>query len=209
MKDFMFVIAKRKTYKNLLFVLTTFLLSNFYFIFFTTGFSLSFGLSFIIIGVPLFVLFLFAARSAGSLDIVVMNYLLDAGITDVQSRQSVNFWESVRSVIADDITWKRLVYIFVKYPIDILLFTVTTTMIGSSLGMILVPILHTFDIFIFNLPGWIYYNLSTPVIVFLGIFLLIASFHVLNLLTSAYQQAASYFLTVTPKRYAVDLIQNA
>lgn len=188
MKSLFLPFIQKQTYKNLFYIIATFILSNIYFIFFTTGFSLSFGLIFILVGIPLFFVFLYLVKVFGNMEKLIANSVIKANISnDTEAKPSGGFFNWLKDIIEDPKVWRRLLYFIIKYPMDILMFTLAITFLGMSVQLIISPFLYDLSWFSNSMfINWIY-NFSNPYIIFiLGFMLLIFSLHLINAIAEIY-----------------------
>lgn len=127
------------------YLLLSFPLGLFYFVFLVCGISIGIGTLIIWIGVPILMLTIVGWRYLAAferelamnwlnVDIQPMTYPLQIQMTWLQ-----RFWKS----LADYMTWKSLVYLLVKFPLGILSFVVTISMLTLSVSISLITFLLT------------------------------------------------------------------
>jgi hypothetical protein len=185
-----------QSYKNLFYMLTAFVFSNIYLVFFVTGFSLSFGLTFILIGIPLFILLIYLVRQVGNWEILLANAFLETHINE--ARASVmghtDVFQKIKELFTDIRVWKRMLYLMIKYPFDLAVFVIIMAFYGLAINFILAPVIMAFSgnssvvYWLSDLTG------SSLVVSVIGILLLIFSFHVTNGLAEIYRKFTGYFL---------------
>lgn len=190
-------LVQSQSYKNILYIVLTFILSNIYFVFFTTGYSLSFGLAFILIGIPLFIAIIYIARKLGNFEILVANSFLQAQINDKEKpSMDKGFSGWLKNLIANDLTWKRVIYFFLKFPLDIIMFALAVSFLGMSLKLILAPVLMQYAWVDFYEINWLANYLPTFLISVIGVIFMIFTFHLVNAIASIYKKFTHFFLTV-------------
>lgn len=188
-----------QSYKNLFYMGIAFVLSNIYLVFFVTGFALSLGLSITVIGIPLLVLFLYLVRAVGSWEALLANGILAAHIEDQGEepiKQKNNILEKIKELITDKRLWKRMLYLMLKYPLDLAVFVIVILFFSSSLELIFAPFLIG--------QSWHHSSLinalhgvagSSLILSFIGILMLLLSFHLSNALAWIYRMFTGYFLS--------------
>jgi hypothetical protein len=197
MKKLIEPVISLQSYKNLFYMMTAFVFSNIYLVFFVTGFSLSLGLTITIIGIPLFILFLYLVRQVGNWEIMLANGFLNThieGKEDSESNQT-DIVQKIKGLFTDVRVWKRMLYLMLKYPFDLAVFVIVIVFYSIALNLILAPILldkpwyhSSFSVWLSDLTG------SSLIVSVIGIFLLLFSFHVSNGLAEIYKKFTGYFL---------------
>ena len=114
-----------------------------YFTWVVTGFSVSVGLLVLIIGIPIFALFLLSVRGIALMEGRLLEALVGVRMPrrPMFSRKDVSFWQKTKSLFADRLTWTALVYLAFQMPLGIIYFTVTVTLIGTGIWLIFWPII--------------------------------------------------------------------
>jgi two-component system phosphate regulon sensor histidine kinase PhoR len=132
----------------MLYLLLSFPLGLFYFVFLVCGVSISIGTLVIWIGVPISMLTILGWRYMAAferwlamnwlnVDIRPMSYPLQIQVTWLQ-----RFWQS----LTDSMTWKSLVYLLLKFPLGILSFVLTLCLLVLSISISLVTFVLTLTI---------------------------------------------------------------
>lgn len=175
------VITKGQTYLNTLYLLLAFPLGIIYFIFLVVG--LSVGIPLIILFVGLFILM---GVFAGAWILTVFERQLAIWLLRVDippmgrplpSEASV--WERFKAYVTNPVTWKGLLYLFLKFPIGIASFTVTFTLLVLSLVLLTAPL--TYSWLPINVWFWRIDNLPKALIAsVVGLVLTFTSLHVFN-----------------------------
>jgi len=141
------VIAKGQTYLNFIYLFLAFPLGLIYFIFLVTGISV--GVATLIIWVGLFILALVIAGwwlCAGferTLAINLLHFDIPPMSTPRSDKAQTNL-QKLGAFLANPVTWKGLLYLFVKFPLGILSFVVLVTLSAVTLTMLFAPLLYRY-----------------------------------------------------------------
>jgi hypothetical protein len=197
MKKIIEPVISLQSYKNLFYMMIAFVFSNIYLVFFVTGFSLSLGLTFIMVGIPLFILFIYFVRQVGNWEILLANSFLNTKIESSHSSSMVqtDIFQKIKELFTDIRVWKRMLYLMLKYPFDIAVFVIIMVFYTISIKLMLAPVLiyadyeSTFMIWLRDLTG------SSLIVSAIGILLFIFSFHLSNGLAEVYRKFTGYFLS--------------
>lgn len=191
------VVAEKQTYMNLLYILFAFPLSTIYFSLILTGLSLSLGLLIILVGVLIFAATLLMVRVFRLLEIqmteVFLNTRINISAVPETAGKSGNFF---KRTFGSGATWKSFVYfLFIKFPLDIVIFSISISFIGITLHLLLAPIIIYYDWFDSEILEILLDFLEDPyVLPFLGLIWIFLSFHVINGLSWIYRLANPVFL---------------
>lgn len=134
-----------QTYRNLGYLLLSFVLGIAYFVFLTTGISLGLGLSVIWVGVPVLVLVGIAWWKLAAFERRMAGHLLGVSIVPpapVLTDQS-RFRRCMHQV-RNPLTWKSLLYLLLKFPLGIVSFVLTVSLLSVSVSLLAVPFLFQF-----------------------------------------------------------------
>ena len=181
LKTYFGVMARGETYLNTLFLFLAFPLGITYFILLTVGFSL--GLSLIIIWVGLLILAIlfpvvwaliaferFQAIKLLNMEIAPMS---------AQPERDLGLWQRTKDFFTNPVTWKGLLYLFLKFPIGIAEFIIITTGLALSFGMIFAPLAYPWVTI--NFGFWVVDSFAEALgVTFIGLLILPAVFHVFN-----------------------------
>lgn len=153
-----------------------------YFTWAITGLSVSAGLLVVIIGIPIFGLFLMSFRGIALVEGRLVEALLGVRMPrrPLFSRADIGVWQKIKNLFTERQTWTAAVYLILQMPLGITYFTVLTCLIGGSIWLIGRPIWeYAFDIPTFIIPPYGYYTpgWAMPFIVIGGILLLFATMH--------------------------------
>lgn len=140
------VIADPRAYASLFYMLLSLATGIFYFTFVVTGLSLSVGLSILIVGIPVALLFLGLVHVLS----LVEGRMVEVMLGERMPRRPVypaatGFWARIGALITDPRTWTTMLYFVMMLPLGILYFTVVVTGMSVSLAFIAAPFLRLID----------------------------------------------------------------
>ena len=146
------VLSEKRTYANLLYLLVSFPLGIFYFVFLLVGLS-SLLSSSIIVGVPVLLLAIFVWwRLAGFERNLAMRWLhVEISPMAPPRKEGLSRGERFRAHLTNAVTWKSLAYLFVKFPLGIISFvviinmfvlTLVFTVFSLLIGLLAMPFLY-------------------------------------------------------------------
>ena len=190
------VIKQSQTYMNMLYLLLSFPLGTFYFVFLVTGLSLGLGLSITLFGIPILFGTLLLLREFAKFERHLTKIMLGVDIASDTKKDPEGTWYKVKYYLTDSFTWRAVAYLFIKFPLGIISFVFLTTLLSLSLGLIASPIFYHFteiqiiQATIFNSNSY-FVQVISPII---GVFLLLISFHTLNGLSHIFGLLAKYML---------------
>ena len=139
-RGFFGVVADPQSYLNIVYLLLAFPLGTFYFVFLVTGFSLGFGLIITLIGIPILLLVLSGSWALCRFERQVAITLLNEDIPLSVSRPaSGGLWSRVKALLKDRVTWTGVLYLFLKFPLGIVTFTIAVTLIAVTVGFLFAP----------------------------------------------------------------------
>jgi len=144
-EGFFGVLSDPQSYLNIVYLLFSFPLGVFYFIFLITGFALGFSLAILLIGLVILFLVLWASRGLAAWERQLSIWLLEAHIAP-QPRLVVSTdkaWESFKAFLSDPFTWKGLLFLMLKFPLGIISFVIVVFFVTLPLSLILTPLVYT------------------------------------------------------------------
>ena len=135
-----------QTYLNILYLLLAFPLGLAYFIILVTGLSLGFSLAILWVGLLILALMVIAWWIMAAVERQLAIWLLREQIPPMDSPKPAGpeFWARCKSHLTNPVTWKSLVYLFVKFPLGVLSFVVVVTCLSLSAGLIAAPWLYPY-----------------------------------------------------------------
>lgn len=182
-RNFFGVVTRKQTYLNLTYLLFSFPLGTAYFIFLVTGLSMGLSLSITLIGIPILILMLVAWWELASFERQLAIWLLGIDIPPMEPRKISNqkMAEKLKGYILNPVTWKGLVFLFIKFPLGIFTLIVSFVLLVFTIVLISVP-------FIYN-TGYVNFGffevetLGAALVLMLGGLLLgFISLHIMNAL---------------------------
>ncbi len=189
------VFVRPQTYLNLVYLFLTFPLGLIYFIILVTGISLGIGLLIVWVG-----FLILAAVLALSWAFTIFERQLAVNLLQVQIQQKPSttvpgetILHQLKRLVTNAQTWKGMLYLFLKFPLGTITFSVAVTLLALSFGLIVAPLIYQF------VPMNFFYvqidNLSLALIMMvIGIFLLPLSLHALNYLAELWGKVTEIFL---------------
>ncbi len=177
------VFTKKETYLNLIFLSLAFPLGLIYFISLVVGFSVGISLLIIWVGLLILALLFPAIWYAIAFERIQAIHLLKENIPPMAKPTSSGqgLIEKIKIFFTNPVTWKGLLYLFLKFPIGIIQFTILVTGLSITLAFIAAPFIFPFvDI---NIGLWIVDSFSEAIGLFVvGILLFPAILHFFNLI---------------------------
>lgn len=199
------VAADPHTYGALFYLLLALVTGIFYFTWAVTGLSLSAGLSFLVIGIPFFLLFLGSVRGLSLLEGRIVETMLGVRMPrrpPYPAQQGLPLMKRISAMLIDGRTWTTLVYMWLMLPLGIIYFTIAVTMLGVSLAFIGAPFVKAFGLDVINMDvnGFSYHGpdwAGTIALCLLGIVLLFATLHLVRGIGRLHGQIAKHLLVPT------------
>jgi hypothetical protein len=195
---FFSVLNDKQTYLDLVYILFAFPLSIVYFSLTITGLSLSLGLLILVAGFFIFLGTLIMIQGFRWLDIQLTRVFLGATIAMKKEKpKEPGLSNFIKHLFGAGTTWKSLIfYIFIKFPIDTIIWSVTIAFIAVTLELLLAPLLYDellynddFANFLLRIFGDIY------VLPFLGVIWGMISLHVIRGLAWVCREINQVFLS--------------
>ncbi|MEL4304266.1 sensor domain-containing protein [Methanococcoides sp. LMO-2] len=201
-RDFFGVVTRKQTYLNLTYLLFSFPLGTAYFIFLVTGLSMGLSLSITLIGIPILILMLVAWWELASFERQLAIWLLGIDIPPMEPRKISNqkMTEKLKGYILNPVTWKGLVFLFIKFPLGIFTLVIAFILLIFTLVLISMP-------FIYN-TGYVNFGEAEVetmgvalVLMFGGLLLGFVSLHIMNALAKLSGALAYNLLGSTGSAY--------
>jgi len=145
---FFAVYSDSRAWTALFYMLLALVTGIFYFAVTVADLSISFGLAFLIIGVPFFLLFIGFTRLLSLVEGRIVEGLLGARMPrrPVVSARGASIFVRIKDMLTDRRTWTTLLYMILMLPLGITYFTVTVAGLAVSLGCIAAPVAGLFHI---------------------------------------------------------------
>lgn len=170
-----------------------------YFTWAVTGISIGMSMIFLIIGIPIIIVFLYSVRGIAFIEGRIVEALLGermprrARFTD----KNIKLWDRIKNLLTDRSTWTGILYLIFQLPLGIIYFTVMIVMIVVSIANIFAPLVHV----IWNIPiiniGNGYYEIPwilLPLMMLVGFLLLTITMHLAKFMGKTHGKYAKALL---------------
>ena len=136
-------VASLRTWKGAVYLAVGFAIGIGEFIFLVTGLAVGFGLSIVIVDLPLLLAVVTASRALGALDRTLANVLLDAEIETPPAHRHAEgpLLQRLRAVMMAPSTWRSLGWLVLRFPLSLVSFVVPAALIGSAVALVLEPLI--------------------------------------------------------------------
>jgi signal transduction histidine kinase len=126
--------------RRLVYLLLSFVLGLTWFVVLTTGLSLGFGLAITLIGIPLLIAMLWAIRWMAQAERALVRALVGVDVSaHYRQPRKPGLGSQIVTRLGDPQTWKDLVYLVAQFPLGILWFVISVTLVALSLGLVAAP----------------------------------------------------------------------
>ena len=136
-----------RTYSNLLYLVLAFPLGLAYFILLSVGLSLGIGLTIIWIGLAVLALVFALSWGITALERWMAIQMLGAEVPPMAPAPApspAGFWQTVKSFLANPVTWKGMSFQLLKLPLGIVTFVVTTFLVALTASFLAAPLIQAF-----------------------------------------------------------------
>ena len=193
--------ANQQSYLNIAYLLLSFPLAIFYFIFLTVGFSLGIGLSILGIGLIILLAMLAATRGLAAWERQLGIWLLGAHIPapDAMPEPWRHPLMALKKYVTDSYTWKSLIYLIVKFPLAITSFVIAISLMSATAVLLLTPLMYRYVPL--TVLRWRITRAEEALLCLaVGLVLGLISVHIMNGLATACRAFAAVMLAGTPPR---------
>ena len=151
-KRYFGAVAQEETYLNLIYLVLAFPLATVYFVFLVTGLSVGIGTLIIWIGVPILLAVFAASWGLAMFERMLAEVLLREDMPPMSREEEAerSAWERLKAHLGNRVTWTSLVYLFLKFPLATIFFSVAVALIATSVGMIIAPFIYK----LWDYPTW-------------------------------------------------------
>jgi signal transduction histidine kinase len=113
------------------------------FVFLVTGLAVGFGLSIVIVGIPLLLAVVTVSRALGAMDRSLANALLGARIETPPAHRHAEgpLLQRMRAVVMAPSTWRSLGWLLLRFPLSLVAFVIPAALIGVSVALVLDPLI--------------------------------------------------------------------
>jgi signal transduction histidine kinase len=135
-------LASFRTWKGVVYLAVGFAIGIGEFVFLVTGLAVGFGLSIIIVGIPLLLAVVTASRALGAMDRFLANALLDAHIETPPAHRHAEgpLLQRLRAVVMAPSTWRSLGWLVLRFPLSLVSFVVPVALLGAAVALVLEPL---------------------------------------------------------------------
>ena len=193
------VFAEGRTWGAFFYLMLAMFAGIVYFTWAVTGISVSAGLIVLVVGLPIFFLFLLSVRGIALLEGRLVEALLGVRMPrrPLFTRQDIGFWKKMKNLFTDGRTWTALIYMLVQMFLGIIYFSVFISLIAVSFWLVVQPIIGlAADVPVFVIGDYGYYTSGwvLPFSVIGGVLLLTATMHLVKLTGKAHGAWAKLML---------------
>jgi hypothetical protein len=152
LKRYFGVVAREETYLNLIYLVLAFPLGTVYFVFLVTGISVGIGTAIIWIGVPILLAVFAASWGLAMFERMLAEVLLREDIAPMSRQEDAELsaWQRLKAHLGNRVTWTSLAYLFLKFPIATLFFTIAVTVVATAVAMLIAPFIYK----LWDYPSW-------------------------------------------------------
>ncbi|MFL7892834.1 MAG: sensor domain-containing protein [Anaerolineales bacterium] len=202
------VIFNRQAYLNLLYLGAAFPLGVFYFVFLVSGISLGISTLIIWVGIPILLIVGFGwwwlARFEHAMAVHLLHENMPAMVRPAMENKST--WTNLKAHLTSQVTWKSLLYLFLKFPLGLATFILVITLVALTMAFLSMPLVYStnspFNAGIsigMGLPVWHIDSISDALIcAFIGLLLWPVTLHITNGLAWVHAKFARMMLTNYP-----------
>ncbi len=193
------VFVDPRAYASLFYMIFALATGIFYFVWVTTGLSLSAGLIILVIGIPFFGLFLLSVRGIALVEGRIVEALLGVRMPrrSVFSKKHLGLWGRFKSLFCDRRSWFAILYMIVQMPLGIFYFTLFIVMLSLGLAGVAMPVLQWgfgFPLAQFGEKSLYAPNWMAPLFVVVGILWFLVTLHLAKALGRAHGKFAKMML---------------
>jgi uncharacterized membrane protein len=195
-----------RAYTSLFYMLLALVTGILYFTIAVVGTSLSLSLAVLVIGVPVFLLFIGATRMLA----LAEGRLLEALTGERMPRrpphpgEAKGFWASIGAMLRDARTWTTLAYLILMLPLGIIYFTIAACGLAAGLALTVAPLIslgrtlgwwHATIHFGDGIqPNWLGESLALLLMFLIGVVVLTLLMHLARLIGRSHARFAKHLL---------------
>jgi hypothetical protein len=198
------IVGSGQAYLNLIYLLAAFPLGIFYFTFLVSGLSLGISLSIIWVGIPLLLLMGAGWWGLASFERYLAIHILKEDLPEMKSPSSegADLWTRFKEYCCNPVTWKGLLFLFLKFPLGMLTFVIMVTVISLTLAFLSMPFTFSQGVSVSLgawFSGWSIDSMQDALLaVLIGLLLWPVSLHITNGLAWVHAKFARVMLSVDP-----------
>jgi len=177
------IFAEPRAWGALMYMLFALVTGIVYFTWTVTGISTGLGMIFLIIGIPIIILFLYSIKGIAFVEGRIVEALLGERMPrrSRYTNTNVTIWERIKNLLKDRTTWIGMLYMVIQLPLGIIYFTFVVTLITTSIGLIFAPIAQLIlNVNMINIDGYWYGppDWTLPLFTIGGMLLLTVAMHI-------------------------------
>ena len=197
------VAADPRTYGALFYMVLSLATGTFYFAWVVTGVSVSLGMSVLIIGIPLIVLYFGSVRLLSLVEGRIVEAMLGERMPrrPLYSERGKPWLQRIADLFTDPRSWSTQLYFLLMLPLGIVYFTAAVTLLAVSLAFIAAPVAVLFgsisgglwldNIQVGSEQGWWW---QLPMLFVAGVVLLFTTLHLVRFVGQLHGQLAKHLL---------------
>ena len=195
--------ADPRTYGALFYMVLSLATGTFYFAWVVTGVSVSLGMSVLIIGIPLIVLYFGSVRLLSLVEGRIVEAMLGERMPrrPLYSERGKPWLQRIADLFTDPRSWSTQLYFLLMLPLGIVYFTAAVTLLAVSLAFIAAPVAVLFgsisgglwldNIQVGGEQGWWW---QLPLLFVAGVVLLFTTLHLVRFVGQLHGQLAKHLL---------------
>lgn len=177
------IFADAGAWGSLIYMIFAMVTGIIYFTWAVTGISIGMSMIFLIIGIPIIILFLYSVRGIAFVEGRIVEALLGERMPRRSkfTNKNVKLWDRIKNLLTDRTTWTGILYMILQLPIGIIYFTVMTIILTMSIAIIFAPLVQLiWDISIIQTGSFEYYipNWVLPLMTVAGFLFLTVTMHI-------------------------------
>jgi hypothetical protein len=211
------VMGNRQAYLNLIYLGAAFPLGVFYFVFLISGISTGISLAIIWVGLPILLLVGVGWWLMARFERFLAIHLLNEDVPPMTQSpiHNADIWTRFKAYLTNPVTWKSVLYLFLKFPLGVATFVILITLVSLTLVFLCMPFTYEFipDFqssisFGPGLPVWHIDSLSDALLcVVIGLLLWPVTLHITNGLAWVHAKFARMMLSINPMEKLTSLGQ--
>lgn len=182
---FFSIYADPRAWGALMYMLFALVTGIVYFTWTITGISTGLGMIFLIIGIPIIILFLYSIRGIAFVEGRIVEALLGERMPrrSRYTNTNVTIWERIKNLLKDRTTWIGMLYMILQLPLGIIYFTAIVTLVAVSVGLVFAPIMQflmEYNIVYFGGEGYGPPTWTLPFVSLGGLILITTTMHLVK-----------------------------
>lgn len=176
------IFADPRAWGSLIYMLFALVTGIIYFTWTVTGISVGVSMIFLIIGIPIIILFLYSIRGIAFVEGRIVEAVLGERMPRraKYTNKDTSLWYRIKDLLTDRTTWLGMLYMIIQLPLGIMYFTLMITFIATSIALIFAPIVQVLmNVSFIHIDGEYYGppNWTLPFISIGGFLLLTINMH--------------------------------